>query len=149
MLENEAKIVVGWREWVGLPDLKIRAIRAKVDTGALTSAIHAENIKVYRTPTGERKVKFSVQLTRDGKHPKAKSIRCRALVVGRKMITSSNGARENRWIVCTTLKMAGREWPIQLSLSSRAEMQHRVLLGREAVRRHCLIEPGRSFLLER
>lgn len=136
---------VGWREWVGLPDLGVDAIKAKIDTGARTSAIHAWNITEHDAPDGPW-VSFEL-------HPVQRNnkiiVPCRARVWDTREIKSSNGQIEHRVIIRTTLQLAENTWPIELSLTNRDAMGFRLLLGRAALRKHVQINPGRSFLIPR
>lgn len=139
-------LTIGWREWVGLPDLGINAIKAKIDTGARTSAIHAWNIREYEIE-GVPWVSFDL-------HPvqrnNAISVSCTAPVKTTRDIRSSNGQIEHRVIIRTPLQLGERIWPIELSLTNRDAMGFRLLLGRAAVRRRKVrIDPGRSFLIPR
>lgn len=123
------ELLLGWEEWVSLPDLEVPAIKAKIDTGAQTSSIHAFGIEPYRTKTGDR-VRFSVCPLPD--HPDL-IVNCSAKLVGQRPITSSNGDTEMRYIIKTKLKVNDHEWPIEMSLSNRENMKYRMLLGRQAL----------------
>lgn len=137
--------LIGWREWVGLPELRVDAIKAKIDTGARTSAIHAWRIAVHEEKDGQWAT-FEL-------HPEQRNnkfvIPCRAKVHGTRRIRSSNGQVETRIIVRTTLQLGEDSWPMDLSLTNRDAMGFRMLLGRAALRRHVRINPGRSFLIPR
>jgi hypothetical protein len=137
--------IIGWREWIGLPDLGISAIKAKIDTGARTSAIHAWNIVEYDGPDGPS-VSFKL-------HPVQRNnkviLPCRAPVHSTRDIRSSNGQIEHRVIIKTTLQMGEHTWPIELGLTNRDTMGFRLLLGRASLRKHVRINPGRSFLIPR
>ncbi|KAI95263.1 30S ribosomal protein S6 modification protein RimK [Rhodomicrobium udaipurense JA643] len=121
--------VLGWREWVALPELGLPAVKAKIDTGARTSALHAFSIETFG-PIDAPRVRFGV-------HPADYSddieIWCTAKIVDRRMVRSSNGQAENRFIIETPIKIGDREWPIEISLSNRYTMAHRMLLGRTAL----------------
>lgn len=136
-------LILGRREWVALPELGIFAIKAKVDTGARTSALHAEAIEVVGSASAPR-VRFVV-------HPLLEepelAVRCEAELCGARDVTSSSGERECRYIISTTLKVGGRSWPIELGLTNRGGLQHRMLLGRQAIRPGMLVDPAHSFLL--
>lgn len=134
---------VGWREWAAFPDFGIERIKAKVDTGAKTSAIHAFDIDVEERG-GERFVAFSVSPEQRRRLPQ---IRCVAPLVGPRLIRCSNGAVEDRYVVSTHLKLGDRIFVVELSLAARDEMGFRLLLGRDALRKRFLIDPGASFLL--
>jgi len=133
---------LGWREWVSLPDLGIEAVKAKVDSGARTSSLHAVHLR-----SGERDgvewVWFEV-------HPLQRETQATlstgAAVVDHRIVRSSTGHAETRPVVRTTLSLGTVAWPIELTLTSRDAMGFRMLLGREALRGRALIDPGRSFL---
>jgi hypothetical protein len=137
--------IIGWREWVGLPELGVDKIKAKIDTGARTSAIHAWNISELEGPDGPW-VSFDL-------HPVQRENRtvvpCRAAVADMRTIRSSSGEEERRYIIRTRLRLGPRSWLIDLSLTNRDEMGFRILLGRAAVRRRIIVDPGRSFLIPR
>lgn len=131
---------VGWREWATLPDLDVGHVKAKVDTGAKTSAIHAYDISIE----GDR-VRFLVHpIQDDDEHV----IEATAPLVEVREIKSSNGETEQRPVVSTTLRIGDHEVEIELTLTDRDEMGFRMLLGREALRAaRCVVDPARSFLL--
>lgn len=141
---NGRKSVIGWREFVSLPDFSVDRIKAKIDTGARSSAIHAWNIRLLEND-GRLWISFDV-------HPVQRnnqcSISCVAPLVGRRLVTSSNGHREERLIVKTTLAVGPIRQPIELSLTNRDSMGFRLLLGRTAVRRHFIVDAGRSYLMD-
>jgi len=126
------KLTFGWEEWIALPDLGLPAIKAKVDTGARTSALHAHDIEVFGPPS-KPKVRFNV-------HPIAGrddiSITCSAPLIDRREVTSSNGESEQRFVISTTLGVAGQSWPIDVTLTNRAGLSSRMLLGRQALSEH-------------
>lgn len=136
-------LILGRREWVALPDLGLFAIKAKVDTGARTSALHAEAIETFGPPSAPR-VRFLI-------HPLLErpevAVWCEAELLGVREVTSSIGERENRCIISTRLSVGDREWPIELGLTNRGGLAHRMLLGRQAIRPGMLVDPARSFLL--
>lgn len=125
----------GWEEWVSLPDLGIPAIRAKVDTGARTSALHAFDIEVFG-PASSPKVRFTLHPNPDREDL---VIACSAAIKDRREVTSSNGESESRFVVETTLNVAGQRWPIDVSLTNRSNMSTRMLLGRQALLEHISI----------
>ncbi|MBI1365136.1 MAG: ATP-dependent zinc protease [Alphaproteobacteria bacterium] len=140
---KRAPATIGWREWAAFPALGAERIKAKIDSGAKTSAIHAFKVKVVRRADGEW-AEFRLHPLQKSKTPE---IKCAAPIVDRRRIRSSNGAVEERIIIRTMLRLGAREWPIELSLAKRDEMGFRLLLGRSAIRRRFVIDPGASFLL--
>lgn len=137
-----ARITVGWREWVALPDLQLPAIKVKVDTGAKTSAIHAEDIVITRKGD-KRFVTFTVL---PFQRSKAGAVRVKARLIDQRGVRSSNGKQEIRPVIETTLRVGAAEWPIELTLTRRDVMGFRMLLGREAMRGHILVDPQRSYV---
>ena len=135
-------ITVGWREWVGLPDLGVAHLKAKVDTGARTSALHAFDMKTF-TREGLEYVRFVIHPFQGKMEP---SIQAEAPVAEWRKVKSSNGKSELRPIIETTVELQDKRWRIELTLTRRDEMSFRMLLGREALRRHCLVNPGKSYL---
>jgi hypothetical protein len=133
---------IGWREWVRLADLGVAAIKAKIDTGARTSALHAFAVEPFRR-AGGLWVRFEV-------HPVQRSnavkIKCEALAVDERAVRNSGGQVERRYIIETHLMLGDRSWPIELALANRDQMGFRMLLGRTALEGRALIEPGRSFV---
>ena len=141
--DNSKKLSVGWREWVSLPDLKIPRIKAKLDTGARTSALHTyfiEFMDEYERP----KVRFGVHpLQKRGKP----DIICTAEVIDQRKIVDSGGHPEMRFIIRTLLSIGTKIWPIELSLTNREHMRFRLLLGRTAIREFLTVDPAISFKL--
>jgi hypothetical protein len=138
----EPLTVIGWREWVSLPGLGIAGIKAKVDTGARTSALHAYDIHRFRR-RGQSMVRFKV-------HPlqrnTAQTVEAEAPVLDRRSVRSSGGHEQERIVIVTPLLLLGRTWEIELTLASRDAMGFRMLLGRQALRGHLVVDPGRSYL---
>ena len=132
---------VGWREWVALPELGIEAIKAKVDTGARSSSIHASELR-FRRYRGRELVSFCVHPLQ---HDVRTTIQAECEVLERRRVKSSNGVSEERPVVRTTLRLLGRELPVELTLSARDEMGFRMLLGRQAIKHHFTVDPGGSF----
>ena len=136
-----APFILGWEEWVALPELGLPAIKAKVDTGARTSALHAFFVEPYGTSRAPR-VRFGV-------HPMPRQadveIICTAALVDRREVRSSNGEREERYVISTPIRIGDREWPIEVTLTNRHTMSYRMLLGRQAIAEDVLVDPGASF----
>jgi ribosomal protein S6--L-glutamate ligase len=137
--------ILGWEEWVMLPDLGLDAIKAKVDTGARTSALHAFYVEPFG-PARARKVRFGV-------HPVPRrndiAIECTARVVDRREVRSSNGEIEERYVIETPIRIGDRQWRIEVTLANRDMMVYRMLLGRQAIPRDGLVRPSASFLQPR
>jgi hypothetical protein len=133
--------VLGWREWAGLPDFGVEAIKVKLDTGARTSSLHAFDLTHFER-AGRPMVRFEV-------HPVQRSaddaVVVEAPVVDERWVRNSGGARELRPVIETTVRIGERAWPIELTLTRRDEMGFRMLLGRQALKRKALVDPGRSF----
>jgi Uncharacterized protein conserved in archaea len=140
--KTEPRAWVGWREWVALPELGIDAIKAKIDTGASTSALHAVHLRRFREG-GRDRVEFEVHpLQRRTDH----TVRCVADVCDERLVISSSGHREKRLVIRTELAIGGRSWPIELTLTNRDTMGFRMLLGRSAMHGRLLVDPSASFL---
>ncbi|GAB4516828.1 MAG: ATP-dependent zinc protease [Amphiplicatus sp.] len=136
--------VAGWREWAAFPALGVERIKAKLDTGAKTSAIHAFKVKSVMREDGTLWAEFFLHPVQKRRRPE---IFCAAPIVDRRRIKSSNGKSEERIVVRTTLRLGEKEWPIELSLTNRDEMGFRLLIGRDALRRRFIVDPSASFLL--
>ena len=135
------KRVIGWREWVGLPELGVSHIKAKVDTGARTSALHAFDVLPFMR-RGEPWVRFAI-------HPTQRDdtliVPCESKVADRRFVTNSGGQREKRYVIETMLRVGDGEWPIELTLTNRDEMGFRMLIGRNAMHRRLIVDPSLSF----
>ena len=145
MKQKKPLPVIGWREWLSLPDLGIQTIKAKIDTGARSSAIHAFDIKT-RSLRGRTRLRFKVHPYQHNSHETWES---EAYVIDKRHIRNSGGSTELRYVILTTAQLGEYEWPIELTLTNRDVMGFRMLLGRQAVRGRFLIDPRRSFLVSR
>ncbi len=139
---KKEKRVIGWREWLSLPDLGIDAIKAKIDTGARTSALHTFGLESFEED-GRLRVRFGVHPLQRKKDP---LIHCIADVIDRRRVTSSAGQSEMRYVIHTTAVLGKLRWPIELTLTNRKLMRFRMLLGRAAITGRLLVDPARSFL---
>jgi ribosomal protein S6--L-glutamate ligase len=137
------KIIVGSREYCSLPDLGIVLIKAKVDSGAKTTALHADNVEVFQKDN-EDWVRFSLQPFKSND----KIInQCEARLIDNRIIKSSNGQKENRFVIKTTIVLSDQNWEIEVTLTNRNFMGFRMLLGREAMAGKILIDPEKRYIL--
>jgi hypothetical protein len=132
---------IGWREWLALPELGVPAIKAKMDTGARTSALHVANLEPF-VDNDQRKVRFVL-------HPLRRNRRielvCVADVVDARVVSDSGGHREKRLVIVTPVRLGDRQWPIEITLTNREEMLFRMLLGRTAMANRFTVNPAKSF----
>lgn len=143
MNDSINKIIVGCEEWCAFPDLGVPAIKARVDSGAKTSSIHAFNINKF-TRDGETWVSFEVLPLQSNRRT---VIRCERKVIDKRTVKSSSGVSEVRYVIQATLKVGTEKWDIELTLANRDTMGYRMLLGREAMSGHMLVDPALSFCL--
>ncbi|MHC5202225.1 30S ribosomal protein S6--L-glutamate ligase [Myroides sp. LJL119] len=137
------KVIVGSEEWCSFSTLKIPAIKARVDSGAKTSALHAINITPFEKD-GQPWVKFNVNpIQGNGKA----IIHCEARVIDKRIVKSSSGTKELRYVIVTNIELADTSWEIELTLTNRDSMGYRMLLGREAMSGRILVDPEQHFLL--
>lgn len=134
--------IIGWREWVALPALGIQLIKAKIDTGARTSALHAFSLKPF-AQNGINKISFDIHPLQ---HNTDEIITCVATVVDRRLVTDSGGHEEERYVIQTPISIAGQTWSIEITLTERENMLFRMLLGRSALRKRFIVNPARSFV---
>lgn len=132
---------LGWREWLSLPQLGIVAVRAKVDTGARSSALHVLDQEVF-----ERDGREYVRFVLDTGMPGATAQPAEAAVLDRRRVTDSGGHQTERIFIRTRLRLAGLEWPAEVNLTQRRNMLFPMLLGRTALAGRFLVDPASSFL---
>ena len=140
-LLNEASTslpVIGWREHVALPDLGIGVLDARIDTGAKTSSLHAVNIEQFELD-GSAFVRFSIPNV--GSWPRV----CEAPLIETRRIRSSNGESSVRPVIESTIRLAGCEFPAELTLTDRSQMKYPILIGRSALRGRFLVDVSKSF----
>lgn len=139
--QNTLLPIVGWREWLSLPELGIENIKVKVDTGARTSALHAFFVDPF--------IRDQQEWVRFGIHPIQQNsryaIECEMPVKDRRVVSDSGGHREERYIIETTLKMGVHTWSSELTLTDRDSMRFRMLLGRKALEDRFLVNPAASY----
>lgn len=133
--------VIGWREWVGLPELGVDVIKVKVDTGARSSSLHAFDLEEFERG-GEMLVRFKI-------HPVQRRddvvVRSEAKLLEHRSVRNSGGKSERRPVIVTSIVLLGQTWPVELTLTNRDEMGFRMLLGRQAIRKRFLVDVGKSF----
>ena len=143
---SETINVLGWREWLALPELGIPAVKAKIDTGARTSTLHAFRQETFNK-NGRDYIRFWI-------HPLQRNrkieLGCTAPVADRRMVRDSGGHGEMRYVIVTPVRINDRLWPIEITLTSRDTMLFRMLLGRSAlVPGNFTVNPAASYLLGR
>lgn len=141
MTDLEEKIIVGSQEWCGFPELGLPAIKARVDSGAKTSSIHAFNIQPFKRH-GESWVSFEIHPLQGNRRT---TLKCESRVVDRRLIKSSSGTKEKRYVIETPVSLGFRVWPIELTLANRDSMGFRMLLGRQAMSDRALVDPAANF----
>ena len=138
MTKDSELTSIGWREWVALPDLGLPAIKAKIDTGARTSALHAFMIEPYQQD--------DIDMLRFLIHPIQRNqdfqVECHCPVYDMREVTDSGGHREMRYVIQSNVRIGNGSWPIELTLTNRDTMSFRMLLGRKAMEERFLVDPG-------
>lgn len=133
--------IIGWREWIELPELGIRRIKAKVDTGARSSSLHAFEVETFEQD-GFEFVRFNVHTKQRKSDP---VVATEARILEYRSVRSSSGKAALRPVIVTNVTLLGVTWPVELTLANRDAMGFRMLLGREAFRRRFLVDAGKSF----
>lgn len=134
--------MIGWKEWCALPDLNIRDIEAKIDTGAATSALHAKVISITEYEDNQY-IRFKVYPHQGEKYaPKI----CKAPLIARRFVMSSSGHREKRYVICTRLTVGKTSIVTEITLTDRSPLRFRMLIGRLALKKNFLIDPAKAHL---
>lgn len=138
--KKQEKLIVGISETLSLPSLGLPSVVARIDTGAKTSALHVEHL-MHKTSTGIVSFYFSPQ-----HHSVEEKVRCEAEVHDVRWVKSSNGKRERRYVIKTPVELQGNTWIIEVTLTDRSNMSHKMLLGREGLRKGILVDPTKKFV---
>ena len=134
--------IIGWREYIGLPEFGVHRMPAKIDTGARTSALHAENQELFERD-GQEWVSFWFPLP-----GKTRLKQFESRIIDQRKIRNTGGEQELRHIIRTTLTLGRHKWGIEVSLADRKKMEFDIILGRTAIRgKRVFVNPGRSFVL--
>ncbi|MFF8818777.1 ATP-dependent zinc protease [Leucobacter sp. NPDC015123] len=142
MDEYYSSTLTGWREWVSLPGIGVPWIKAKIDTGAQTSALHAGNITPFERGQ-ESWVRFTVQPWQEGE---LDEVEVELPIHDRRTVRSSSGHTQDRLVVVMDLGLVGRVVPVEVTLTDREEMVFRMLIGREALKQGYVVDSGASFV---
>lgn len=143
MTKQSDKLLVGATEFCDLPELEIADLNVRIDTGAQTSSLHVDNIEDFKRD-GRKWVSFNIH---PDIHNVERIVRREAPVKDRRIVKSSNGTSERRYVVDTLIRMGDREWRIDLTLTDRSGMTYLMLLGRQAMADRILVDPGSEYLL--
>ncbi len=133
--------IIGWREWVSLPELGIKRIKAKIDTGARTSALHTDFIEPYED-NGVKRVRFGLAPNKKNKTCK---VTCDVEVIDERQVTNSGGQKETRYVIATSIKVGNVSKVIEITLTKRDTMKFRMLLGRTALMDDFLVNTSKSY----
>ncbi len=139
---KKEKKVIGWREWIEIPDLGIHKIKAKIDTGAKTSSLHAFDLETFKRK-GVEYVRFKVHpIQKDSKH----TISAAIPILEYRNVKSSTGHTSRRPVIQTAIRLMSECWIIELTLANRDAMGFRMLIGRQGIRGRMIVDPSKSFL---
>ena len=139
----DGPVIAGWCEWVALPAFGILQIKAKLDSGARTSALHAVSSERY-TVGGAPYVRLQIQPRQRDPGP---NIVVETAIIDERTVSDSSGRRERRLVIASSLRLGATQWPIELTITNRDSMRFRMLLGRSAMQGHLIIDPERSYVL--
>ncbi|MCA9508829.1 MAG: ATP-dependent zinc protease [Myxococcales bacterium] len=140
--KKREKILIGWKEWCALPELNIKEIKAKIDTGAATSALHAEILSIT-SYQNQSFIRFKVYVHQSDR---LDSKICKARLIAQRNVMSSNGLKEKRYVIISKITVGKTTFDTQITLSDRSPLRFRMLLGRLALRKYFLIDPSKAHL---
>ena len=138
------RMVLGWREWIGLPDFGL-TIKAKVDTGARTSALHTFAVEPFERD-GKEWVRFAMH---PDQYNTEREVTCEAPVIDYRPVMDSGGHKEDRYVIETVIELGGQSWPVEVTLAARDNMRFRMLLGRTAINGRAVVDPQKSYLVSK
>ncbi len=143
-MNKKNKLIVGHLEVCALPEIGIKDLQVRVDTGAKTSSLHVDNLILFKIK-GKPWIKFDI-------HPNVHNVKevipCQAALYSVRNVKSSNGISEERFVIKTLLQLSDQSWPIQITLTDRSDMSYLMLLGREGMRGRILVDPSKTFLIK-
>lgn len=142
-MSDDTLQIIGWREWFHLPELGIDHIKAKIDTGARTSALHTFDLEPYNDK-GMRMVYFKVHPVQGKLHP---VVECHSPLLDERTVTDSGGHKEHRFVISTQVQLGDLSWETEMTLTNRDTMRFRMLLGRTAMAGRFLVNPKSSYLI--
>ncbi len=134
--------IIGWREWVSLPELGIKRIKVKIDTGARTSALHTDFIEPY-IDNGVKRVRFGLAPSKKNKNCK---VTCDVEIIDERQVTNSGGQKETRYVISTPIKVGNIDKIIEITLTKRDTMKFKMLLGRTALMDDFLVNTSKSYV---
>ncbi len=134
--------LLGWREWLAIPELGITRIKAKIDTGARSSCLHTCGLEIYKDAQGHSRVRFAVHPLQ---HNSRLLVECDEPLISRRLVRDSGGHEEIRPFILASVVLGPHRWDVEFSLTHRDNMKFRMLLGRSAMKGRFLVDPSLSY----
>ncbi|MDZ7661861.1 ATP-dependent zinc protease [Thiohalophilus sp.] len=141
-MSTDKQQIIGWREWVRLPKLGIEHIKAKIDTGARSSALHTFDLEAYQEQ-GVNMIRFKIHPVQ---HNSKQIVECHCPILDQRTVTDSGGHKEERFVISTEACLGDLCWEIEMTLTNRDSMRFRMLLGRTALAGRFVVDPQASYL---